>query len=156
MSDERLFALANAAVMPAWLLLAVAPRWIWTQRLVHSALYPLALGAAYAFGFFATGAFGAGSEGAGDVGSLAGIAAAFADPRVLLVGWLHYLCFDLFVGAWEARDAQRHGISHWLLVPCLFLTLMAGPLGLLLYLAIRFVRTRGLSLRESEFEESLS
>jgi hypothetical protein len=155
-SDERLFALANASVMPAWLLLALAPRWIWTQRLAHSALYPIALGAAYALGFFASGAFGAGNEGAGDMGNLAGISAAFANPRVLLVGWLHFLCFDLFVGAWEARDAQRHGVSHWLLLPCLFLTLIACPLGLLLCLAIRFVRARGLSLRESEFEESLS
>jgi hypothetical protein len=94
-----------------------------------------------------------GSNGAGEnasVMSLAGISAAFANPRTLLVGWVHYLVFDLFVGAWEARDAQRHGIPHLLLIPCLFLTFMAGPMGLLLYLAIRYARARTMALAESE------
>jgi hypothetical protein len=148
MSDEQLFLFANFSVLPAWLLLAVAPRWVWTQRLVHSLLAPVLLGSAYTVGLLAAGSFGAGGEGEAGMGSLAGISAAFANPRTLLVGWLHYLCFDLFVGAWEARDARRRGVPHWLLVPCLFLTLMAGPLGLLLYLAIRFARTRSTALGE--------
>jgi len=29
---------------------------------------------------------------------------------VLLAGWTHYLAFDLFIGGWEVRDAQRRGI----------------------------------------------
>jgi hypothetical protein len=148
-SDEQLFQLANASVLPAWLLLAIAPRWIWTQRLVHSSLYPALFGVAYTLGFLAVGpGSDAASEGAG-LGSLAAISAAFANPRTLLVGWVHYLAFDLFVGAWQARDAQRRGVPHWLLVPCLFLTLMAGPMGLLLYLAIRFARTRSAALAEA-------
>jgi hypothetical protein len=36
-----------------------------------------------------------------------------------------------------------------MLVPCLFLTLMAGPMGLLLYLAIRFAHTRSAALAEA-------
>ena len=156
MSDEQLFLIANASVLPAWGLLALAPRWLWTRRLVHSALYPMLLGVAYALGFFvALPGSDSASDGAG-MGSLAGISAAFANPRTLLVGWVHYLVFDLFVGAWQARDAQQHGIPHWLLVPCLFLTLMAGPMGLLLYLAIRFARTRNASLAASEFSERLA
>jgi hypothetical protein len=150
MSDEQLFLLANFSVIPAWLLLAAAPRWAWTQRIVHSALYPALLGSAYALGFLAAGSFSAGSESDAGIGSLAAISAAFANPRTLLVGWLHYLVFDLFVGAWEARDAQRYGVPHWLLLPCLLVTFMAGPMGLLLYLAIRCARTRGVSLAESE------
>ena len=156
MSDEQLFLLANSSVLPAWGLLAVAPRWRWTRRLVHSALYPALLGVAYTLGFLAVGPGNdSAAEGAG-MGSLAGISAAFANPRMLLVGWVHYLAFDLFVGAWEARDAQQHGVPHWLLVPCLVLTLMAGPMGLLLYLAIRFVRTRDTALGASEFSERLA
>ena len=34
---------------------------------------------------------------------------------------------DLLLGTWEARDARERGVPHWLLVPCLFLTLMFGP-----------------------------
>lgn len=154
MSDELLFRLANYAVLPAWLLLAVAPRWLWTQRLVHSALYPALLGAAYTAGFLLAGpGSDTASEDAG-MSSLAGISAAFANPRTLLVGWVHYLVFDLFVGAWQARDAQRRGVPHLLLVPCLLLTLMAGPMGLLLYLALRFARTRSAMLAESAAAEA--
>jgi Domain of unknown function (DUF4281) len=149
MSDEQLFLVANYSVMPAWLLLAVAPRWEWTQRLVHSALYPALLGAAYTVGFLAAGAFSVGGDDSAGIGSLAAISAAFASPRLMLVGWVHYLVFDLFVGAWEARDAQRHGIPHLLLIPCLLLTFMAGPMGLLLYLAIRTARARTMTLAES-------
>jgi hypothetical protein len=52
------------------------------------------------------------------------------------------------VGAWEARDARRHGIAHWLVVPCLLLTLFAGPLGLAAYLALRWFRVRVMALEE--------
>ncbi|MGD0142185.1 MAG: abscisic acid-deficient protein Aba4 family protein [Rhizomicrobium sp.] len=47
------------------------------------------------------------------------------------------------VGAWEARDARRRGISHLALVPCLIVTLMVGPVGLLLYLALRAALGKG-------------
>jgi hypothetical protein len=54
-----------------------------------------------------------------------------------MAGWLHYLAFDLFIGAWEVRDAQRHGIPHLLVIPCLLLTFLLGPIGLLCYMAAR-------------------
>ena len=56
---------------------------------------------------------------------------------MLLAGWIHYLCFDLFIGSWEVRDSEQRGISHWLVLPCLFFTFMLGPVGLLLYFTIR-------------------
>jgi hypothetical protein len=56
----------------------------------------------------------------------------------LLAGWTHYLAFDLFIGGWEVRDAQRRGIPHLLIVPALVLTFLLGPAGLLFYLAIRW------------------
>jgi hypothetical protein len=143
MTPERWFELANYSVMPAWALLAFAPRWSWTQRLVHSALYPCVLGVAYVVGILLVDGTSA------DLTTLAGVSAGFAQPKLLVVGWVHYLVFDLFVGAWQARDAQRRGIPHLLLVPCLALTLMLGPAGLLLYLAIRFARTRIAGLAES-------
>ena len=69
--------------------------------------------------------------------SLAGIGRLFDDPRLLLLGWIHYLAFDLWVASWEAEEGRRLGIPHWQLAPCLFLTFMLGPLGLLLFLAVR-------------------
>jgi uncharacterized membrane protein YhdT len=61
----------------------------------------------------------------------------FSNPWLLVAGWLHYLAFDLLTGTWEARDAVSRGVPRWLLVPCLFLTLMFGPTGWLLYMLIR-------------------
>jgi hypothetical protein len=66
-----------------------------------------------------------------------------------VAGWIHYLIFDLFVGAWEARDARRRGVPHLLLVPCLLATLMIGPVGLLLYVLVRFFSKRLLEFDEA-------
>ncbi len=139
MTPDQIFLIATYGIMPFWVLLAVAPNWKGTQTLVHSALFPIVIGIVYAF-YMATGAFTAGE---GDVGTLGGIMSAFQVPEVALAGWLHYIAFDLFVGAWIARDAVRRGINHWLVAPCLFFTLMLGPVGLLLYLALRVATRKG-------------
>ena len=68
---------------------------------------------------------------------LATIAALLGTPEAAVVAWVHFLAFDLFAGRWEYLDAQERGVSHWLLGPCLLLTLMLGPLGLLCYLGAR-------------------
>jgi hypothetical protein len=75
----------------------------------------------------------------GGFSSLSAVAALFADPWLLLAGWIHYLAFDLIVGGWEVRDARRRSISHGLVVPCLFLTFMFGPAGWLAYMTVRKV-----------------
>ncbi len=147
MTLDTLFSIANASVMPAWLLLAVAPRSALTRRVVHSLLYPAVLGSLYAVYAVASFVVSSPPEGA-SFNSLPGVVALFAVPQLAFIGWVHYLVFDLFVGAWEARDAQRHAIPHALLLPCLFFTLMLGPLGLLLYLAIRFAMRRQTELTE--------
>ena len=61
-------------------------------------------------------------------------------PDALLAGWVHYLAFDLFVGSWEAADAPTARVPHWLLLPCLAFTFVAGPFGLLLYLLVKAAR----------------
>jgi hypothetical protein len=58
----------------------------------------------------------------------------FAQPWVALAGWVHYLCFDLFVARWVMNDAPDAGYR---LAPILLLTFLFGPAGLLCYLAVR-------------------
>ena len=72
-----------------------------------------------------------------DLTTLSGLAHAFSTPRVMLVGWVHYLAFDLWVGAWETEEAGRRGMPHAALMPCLVLTFLTGPVGLLLFLVLR-------------------
>jgi Domain of unknown function (DUF4281) len=73
--------------------------------------------------------------------SLQGVIRLFKSPRVVLAGWVHFLAFDLMVGLYIVTDAARHGMSHWLLIPVLLLTLMFGPAGLLVYLLLRVALT---------------
>jgi len=144
MTPDFVFTVCSLGVMPAWLLLAVAPGWVWTQRLVHALWIPLLLGLVYLTTFLTSPPM---PEG-GDFGSLAGVMILFTSPHGVLAGWVHYLVFDLFVGAWEVRDARRHHIPHLAVVPCLVLTLGLGPLGLLAYLGLRLALRREVSLDE--------
>ncbi len=135
---EILFTAANYTVLPFWLLLMVAPRWRWTQLLVHGPVLVLLLTPIYAYMLFG---YGPSLENV-DMTTLYGVMSAFTAPHVVVAGWIHYLIFDLFIGAWESRDAQRLGIPHWFVLPCLLVTLFIGPVGLLLYVIVRFIGRR--------------
>ena len=146
MTYDLLFNLVNASVLPAWALLILAPKWSGTAKLVHSMFYPLLLGGVYFGLMIASMGFGVGSspnDPAVDFTILDGVRAIFGTDMGVIIGWAHYLVFDLFVGAWEARDAQRRGFNHWLLIPCLLLAFMLGPVGLVLYLVLRKVTNKG-------------
>ncbi len=76
--------------------------------------------------------------------SLAAVAKSFETSELLLAGWIHYLVLDLFLGSWEAEHAERAGMPYLPLALCLFLTMMAGPLGLLVYFGLTaMARRRG-------------
>lgn len=143
MTPETLFSLASAAVLPGWALLVLVPRWKWTARLVGPVLIPALLSLLYLYLLAARWAILAGG-----FGSLATVRRLFDDPAVLLAGWVHYLAFDLFIGSWEVRDAQRLALPHLLVVPCLLLTLLFGPVGFLSYLVLRGSLRRRLRIDE--------
>ena len=133
MKAEQLFSIANSLALICWLLLAVFPRRKLTGIAVLSGGVPLLLSAAYLilvalFFFSANGGFG----------SLPDVMKLFTNEWVALAGWLHYLAFDLLIGGWEVSEAQAKGISHLLVIPCLFLTFMFGPVGFLLFVVLRF------------------
>jgi hypothetical protein len=132
MQPEAIFQIVNPLVLPGWALLILAPRWIWTQR-IAAVVLPLVLAVVYLV-MLATAL---NEAGGGSFNSLQGVATLFQSRMALLAGWIHYLAFDLFIGAWEVRDAQQLRLRHWLVVPCLLLTFLFGPVGLLCYFAIR-------------------
>lgn len=132
MKAEQIFSIANLIAMLGWIILAVAPRWIVTRKIVISGAIPLLLSVAYLVLILLF--FGSAE---GSFGSLAGVMKLFTNEWTVLVGWIHYLAFDLFVGTWQVKDAQEKNISHWFVIPCLFLTFMLGPIGFLLYNILR-------------------
>jgi hypothetical protein len=85
----------------------------------------------------------------GGFGSIEEVRILFANDSALAAGWIHYLAFDLFVGCWIVRDGLDSRVPALLLVPCLALTLMFGPAGLLLYLALRLAFRRGAASAEA-------
>ena len=143
MTPEQLFTVANTAVLPGWALLIFLPRWRWTTRFVAPVLIPAPVALLYIY-LIATNLLG--SEGG--FGTLEGVAQLFQSPTLLLAGWVHYLAFDLFIGAWEVRDARAQGVPHLLVIPCLLGTFMLGPAGLLLYLILRATMRRRLLIDE--------
>jgi len=131
LTAEHLFSALNLMAAAAWLPLVFLPRVRWTAT-VLPVVMPFLFGVLYVVLLAVTL-----GRSDGGFSSLGGVRALFDDPWALLAGWTHYLAFDLFIGGWEVRDAQRRGLPHMLIVPALILTFLFGPAGLLLYLAVR-------------------
>ena len=136
MTPEKIFSLVNLAALLSWVALAALPGRRWVPRTITGLAVPAGLASVYAALILATWG------GPGSFSSLEGVALLFANPWLLLAGWIHYLAFDLLVGSWEAIDARERGVPHWMLVPCLFLTFMFGPVGWLLYQGVRRIAGR--------------
>jgi hypothetical protein len=131
MTQERVFSIANLIALAGWVALAVLPGRRWANVLAGRVL-PAALAVSYVVLLALNW-----GKSDGGFSSLAAVAQLFENRWLLLAGWVHYLAFDLFVGSWIARDARRYGIRHVFVVPCLALTFLFGPAGLLTYLALR-------------------
>lgn len=138
---ETVFSIANLTAMIVWIALILARFVPALRRWVYPAagfVVPALLAVAYVVLIVA---FWGKGEGGG-FSSLAGVAALFSLPEMLLAGWLHYLAFDLFVGGWIARDSTEAKISPFLIAPILFATFMFGPGGYLSYALLRLVVRR--------------
>jgi hypothetical protein len=140
MTPDAIFSILNLIAMGGWILLIALPRFRVVADLITAAIVPGLFALAYAAILVTKW-----GQGDGGFSSLTGVAQLFANPWLLLAGWAHYLAFDLLVGSWEVRDARSRGIPHLLVVPCLLLTFLFGPVGWLLYIALRAVRGQGMS-----------
>jgi hypothetical protein len=131
LSPGEAVSLGNQMALAGWVFLIFLPRYD-AIVLVPKYLIPLALCLLYPL-FFLPHFAGSG----GGFGSLDAIRTLFANDHVLAAGWLHYLAFDLFVGAWIAQDADRLRCPRSIQAGLLVMTFMFGPLGLALYLVAR-------------------
>ena len=132
MTDTAYF-LANASVVPVWALMVFAPRATLTERLTSTPLIPVLYGMLYITLVIAHFFIG----GEGDMWTLDGLRLSFTRDLVLLLAWVHYLCFDMVVGMWALRDAKRLQLSWWMVGPCLVLMLFLGPAGFVCYVLVR-------------------
>lgn len=141
MTADQIFKACNTLALLGWLVLVLFGWKRWASSFIIAVLLPLLFAVIYSALLLMHW-----GESSGNFNSLTGVAALFSNPWLLLAGWVHYLAFDLFVGSWEARDALAHQIPHIAVVPCLLLTFLFGPAGLLLYLLLRFTLRRQVQL----------
>lgn len=138
---EGLFGFTNGLAVIGWLMLAFLPR----KPLTHSAILFLGVGLlclvyAVSVALFLSGSVDIGQQAGGGTpgfGSIEQVRALFLSDGGVVIGWTHYLAFDLFTGLWIARDADAKQFSRLWQVPFLLATFIAGPVGLLGWLIVR-------------------
>lgn len=136
------FSGVNLVALIAWGFLILAPRW---PAMLSAILYLVIGGlcALYAVLLVSVlGGFIPAGEGGADFTTIEGVRSIFGSDIGVVIGWTHYLAFDLFVGLWIARDADAKFFPRWVQAPILLATFMAGPLGLVIWLIIREPRAR--------------
>jgi len=133
-----LFNAVNLLALVAWAGLIALPRW---PALLSAVLYVgvglLCLIYVVSLVGLLSGLIPNAEGGGADFTSIEGVQAIFATRAGTTIGWTHYLAFDLFVGLWIARDGDAKRIPRLVQAPILLATFVAGPLGLLVWLAIR-------------------
>ena len=140
MNPNALFNFANAFVLIGWILLLALPHWKWTQTIVLKGVILL-----FAVLYSITLLKGLGSFDVNSFSTLAGVKVLFQSDEAVAMGWLHYLAFDLFVGAYIVRDGQQAGMSRILYSICLPFTFMFGPFGYMLYCIFKALKTKSLA-----------
>lgn len=132
---ESVFLAANLFVLPFWALMIFLPEWRLTRRVMGTPFLIAVLPALYVALVLPR---------LGDLlpvllsqPDLKAVAGRLGTPEGALIGWIHFLAFDLFVGRYIYLDNREHRISAFVIGPVLALTCLFGPAGLLAYLLIR-------------------
>ncbi|NRA23947.1 MAG: DUF4281 domain-containing protein [Oleispira sp.] len=132
-----IFKVASRFALVGWILLAIFPTWEYSLPITMG-IVVLLLSALYTYLIFLGKHLDEPEQKLrGDFWSLKGVMNLFKSPRAVLAGWVHYLAFDLAVGVFIVVDAARFDFLQFLILPCLILTLMFGPAGLLAYFILR-------------------
>jgi Domain of unknown function (DUF4281) len=138
---DQVFQIANPVALLGWIVLIagiIFKRNMW-RDIVAGQIFPTLLSLVYTVLIVF---FWAKAEGGFD--ALPNVQKLFTYPWAALAGWVHYLAFDLFVGAHISKRVMEEGISRLVLVILLPLTFLFGPIGYLGFqlsrLALRKVR----------------
>ena len=137
MNPDILYFLVNTLALVAWIALSVAP---YDTRVQQGTLGGIVVMLAGLYAVLFIGSF----DGAmvKDLATLDGLMGLFSNKQAVVLGWTHYLAFDLLAGIYIVRNAQTNEVSSRAILPFLWLTFMAGPLGWLTYVIFRAVKTK--------------
>ena len=133
--QNTLFNLANTFVMPFWILLIFAPHAKLTTWIFEKAtLRPMHFLAVIYAALVIPGVLSSPQSLAVlSQPTLEGVQQLLSNSSGAAAGWVHYLCFDLFVGAWIWKTAREKKHRFIWVSPVLFFVLMLGPFGWLIF-----------------------
>ena len=133
---DALFWFSSLYILPFWLMMWFAPTHERTAAMLRSEwVYLAPLAAAYTIAvipnlldiFIQLGS---------DMPTPDIVVGLFSEREVILIGWLHYLAFDLFVGRWTWQRLVATEKPIYISMPVLVLSMMVAPLGALLGLLV--------------------
>jgi len=135
MEASIIFSLSNSFVLFGWILLLVFPNWKYTSNIV---LYVVVLILALIYTaiilttiqHFDVSSFS----------TLSNVKTLFQNDNALTAGWIHYLAFDLFVGYYIVNEGKKLSFARWQYTLCLPFTFMFGPIGLLMFVTIKWLK----------------
>jgi hypothetical protein len=137
MTPDTLFSIANGIALLGWIALVVLYSKPQMPRIViGSAVFLLCVA------YLVLLVPGLGDMNPEAFNTLGGVMQLFTQSEAVLVGWIHYLAFDLMTGVTIAVSGRRNGYNRWILMPGFFFTFMLGPVGLLFYIVMLSVKKR--------------
>lgn len=139
MNPSSIFSFANSFVLLGWILLIFLPKWKHTQTIILNGII-LLFSILYAYLLFKD----IETFSLASFSTLANVKVLFQNDNAVAVGWLHYLAFDLFVGAYIVKKSQELQISRWLYTLPLPFIFMFGPVDYLLFFIIKTIKTQSL------------
>ncbi len=137
MSTSSLFDFANFYAFLGWFFLFSAPKWKHTQTIVKYGIL-VVLGLIY----FVLVLKGIENFSVSDFSTLSNVKQLFSKDEALLAGWIHYLCFDLFVGAYIVRKSIELDIPRLIYSLILPFTFMFGPIGFVIFTLVSLSKSK--------------
>jgi len=140
MNASSIFSFGNTFVLFGWILLIFVPKWKYTQIIILNGIVVL-------FAVLYTYVFSKdiGNFDPNSFSTLENVKVLFQNDNAVAAGWLHYLAFDLFVGAYVVKESQKLGISRWIYTLILPFTFMFGPVGYLLFFITKTAKTKSIA-----------
>ncbi|MEI6264334.1 MAG: ABA4-like family protein [Sphingobacteriia bacterium] len=140
MQAAEIFSICNKVILLGWVLLIFLPNWKYTQTIILNGLI-VTFAALYSFIILKD----IGNFNPDSFSTLAKVKGLFQNDDAVAAGWIHYLAFDLFVGAYIVRKSKVIQLSRVLYTICLPFTFMFGPMGYLLFIIFKTIKTKSLN-----------
>ena len=125
-----IFSIFNSLVIIFWAFLIFIPKNKFTKVIVNYPYIPIIFSFGYLFFLVQVpDIFKA------DFSSLYGVLNLFKNSTLesAAAGWIHYLAFDFWMGAWILKNSQKINIPHYIILFPLIFTFILGPFGILIY-----------------------